>query len=70
MLQRADTLNRLADAQEMIAEVGNKELRDQLKTIYKQRLAEMSDKPTTAAAAPEEKAAPAKRVRRSAPAPE
>lgn len=70
MLQRADTLNRLADAQEMIAEVGNKELRDQLKVIYKQRLAEMSDKPTTAAAAPEEKAAPAKRVRRSAPAPE
>lgn len=69
MLQRADNLNRLADAQEMIADVGNKELRDQLNVIYKQRLAEMSDKPA-AAAAPEAKGAPAKRVRRSAPTPE
>jgi recombination protein RecT len=69
MLQRAATLNQLADAQELIADVGSKELRDQLKVIYRQRLAEMSNAPA-AAASTEAKAAPAKRVRRSASAPE
>jgi hypothetical protein len=68
MLQRAASLNQLADAQDLIADVGNKELRDQLQSIYRQRMAEMSKTP--APAATEAKAAPAKRVRRSASAPE
>lgn len=70
MLQKARGLNQLADAHELITEVANTELRNQLKTIYKQRMAELSN-PAPAAAQQEDKAgAPAKRVRRSAAAPE
>jgi recombination protein RecT len=70
MLHRAGTLNQLADAQDQIAEVGDKELRTALAGIYKQRLAELSSAKAPAEAKPEEKAAPARRVRRSASAPE
>lgn len=69
MLHKASTLNQLADAHSLVADVGNKALRDQLNVIYKQRMADMS-KSVPAAAAPEEKAAPAKRTARRAAAPE
>lgn len=65
MLNRAGTLNQLADAQDQIAEVGDKELRTALAGIYKQRLAELSSTKAPAPAATDGKAAPAKRVRRS-----
>lgn len=67
MLHKASTLNQLADAQEPIGEVANKELRAQLNTIYKQRMAEMSSNKPAPAAAPDKTEAPARRTRRTAP---
>ena len=63
MLQRAATLNQLADAADLVGEVADKELRAQLTVIYKQRMAEFQPKQEAAA----EASTPAKRTRRSAP---
>lgn len=70
-LNKANTMNQLADAYEQVGEIGNQELRNALTTLYKQRYAEFN-KPAAAEAKPADNAAPVKRTRRtgSAAAPE
>lgn len=67
-MNKASSLNQLADVFEQVGEIGNQELRTALTTLYKQRYAEFN-KPAEAPATTEA-TAPAKRVRRTGPAPE
>lgn len=63
-LNKANTMNQLTDAYEQVGEIGNQELRNALTTLYKQRYAEFN-KPAAATEEKAEKAAPAKRTRRT-----
>lgn len=70
-IHKAMNLDALADAADLIQTVGNGSLQQQLSAMYKRRMTELSNPaPAAEPAKEEEKAAPAKRVRRSAAAPE
>lgn len=65
-INKARTMSQLADAHELISEIGNKEFRDALTSLYKQRYAEFNPQPKTPAK--DEAPAPAKRTRRASSA--
>jgi len=68
-IHKSLTLNQLADAQDLIDNVGNASLRRELNAMYRTRMAELQDKPA-AADAKQEAPERAKRTRRAASAPE
>ena len=69
-IHKALTLHQLADAHEMIDALSHAGLRKELNAMYRTRFSELSEPKPAEPAKTEAKAAPAKRVRRSASAPE
>ncbi|MES3022723.1 MAG: recombinase RecT [Pseudomonadota bacterium] len=69
-LNAAPNLDKLADAADLIGTIGEQELRAALSGIYRTRYADLTSEPVPVKAEPEPTAAPGKRTRRAAPAPE